>query len=149
MANEDLAEKINFFGIASEIPYKPAIGQNIANAHKAISDYYKRSDRFMIPKYDENGNETYDKVTLKGFSFNREDLESLLSNVGNADRVMFAFAYHDGSLTNTQKGFTMIMMGINVHDTNGNYNLLLDNKMYDMCEPCPTKCTVPQLHNLP
>lgn len=137
---------LNYFGIEELIPLDNE-DQTIPTptVKKALRDYYQRNDRFMIPIYNGDGDETLNKTTLKGFSFKKEDLLGILK-VSDADRVMFAFGYHDGTLS--KKGFTMIMIGVDVNEIDGTYELLLDEDKYDFCEPCPTKCTTPDLYNL-
>lgn len=138
---------LNYFGIEELIPFEtPDNTIPLPNVKKALKDYYNRTDRFTIPKYDQNGAELPGRHVLKGFSFDKNALADILTNT-SVDRVMFAFGYHDGSFENSKPGFTLIMIGIDVN-VQQDYNLLLGSKMYDFCEPCPTKCTIPELDSL-
>lgn len=74
---------------------------------------------------------------LDGFSIRREHIEAIFNYDNQVDEIfmMFAVTQESHPRDYDQQNFTTVIAGLR-------NNNLVTGKVYDFCDPCPTKCPV-------
>ncbi|WP_157454107.1 hypothetical protein [Crocinitomix catalasitica] len=86
-------------------------------------------------------------MTLSGLSFPRSEVEAILNQSTDVERVFFALGQHDGSEPGVEAGSTIIMLGMKKVNNQDYLMVNSSDKIFEYCAPCPSVC--PTNVNLP